>query len=260
MTKEYDLLCLIPAKLEEKAVTETVETIAGLLKKAGAEIKKDELLGRKKMSYPIKGIRHGIYMCYQFDLDPTKLDELGKELKLVKELCRYQIVAVDHRLEKTAERLEKVRKQLEEEKAKRMAAREEKEKKTSKRSTTPRPEFKTKDIEDKKPVVESKPTAISKETSKVEESTKTEVKETKVNKIEEVKEEQEAVKQEQVKEKETISTETTVDEKKKEEPAVKPKPVKVEAKKSKIGTKTAEIDTDALDKKLDEILDDDFEV
>ena len=87
----YELLYIIPAPFTEKDVDGIVKKVNQLIKKFKGEIVKEQNLGNKKLAYPIKQIYKGFYILIKFTMDPSKIKELDKELKLLQEVLRHMI-------------------------------------------------------------------------------------------------------------------------------------------------------------------------
>jgi small subunit ribosomal protein S6 len=81
-----------------------IEKVNALLKKFGADITKEDILGKKRLCYPIKATHQGIYVATEFDMNPANLAKLNSNLKLTPEILRH--IVVDKR-KKTAEELQK---------------------------------------------------------------------------------------------------------------------------------------------------------
>ena len=87
----YELLYIIPAPFTEKDVDGIVKKVNQLIKEIKGEIVKEQNLGNKKLAYPIKQIYKGFYILIKFTMDPSKIKELDKELKLLQEVLRHMI-------------------------------------------------------------------------------------------------------------------------------------------------------------------------
>ncbi|MBU4360909.1 30S ribosomal protein S6 [Patescibacteria group bacterium] len=98
--KKYNLFILLP-NFSDEEVESAKSDIGELIKKAGAQIDSTEDMGKRKLSYAIKKIRHGFYLNYVINIDIEKLTNLEKELKLNSEILRYELSLYTdkHRLE-----------------------------------------------------------------------------------------------------------------------------------------------------------------
>jgi len=88
----YELAFIIPGNLPEDEHPKVLEKVTTLLKQAEAQIIATEDLGKKKLAYPIKHLRHGFYKTMTFYLDAGKLKEIENELKLESNILRFLII------------------------------------------------------------------------------------------------------------------------------------------------------------------------
>ncbi len=88
----YELLYIIPLKMESDVIDPTMEKVNSLLKQFGATITLQDNLGKRKLAYPIKQIRYGYYVLTEFDLTGEPLKKLERELTLAVDVLRYQII------------------------------------------------------------------------------------------------------------------------------------------------------------------------
>ena len=88
----YELTYIIPGNLSEDEHPKVQEKVNSLLKQVEAQITSTEDLGKKKLAYPIKHLRHGFYKTLTFYLEPTKLKEIENELKLEANILRFLVI------------------------------------------------------------------------------------------------------------------------------------------------------------------------
>ncbi|MDP2586629.1 MAG: 30S ribosomal protein S6 [Candidatus Komeilibacteria bacterium] len=105
----YDLTLIIPATAAENEHPEIVGEIKALLEKTGATNLQTQDLGRKKLAYAIKNLRHGFYFSFEFNLGTEKLQALDLALKLHKNVLRHLIIKKKIKSAKDMAREEKIR-------------------------------------------------------------------------------------------------------------------------------------------------------
>jgi len=98
----YELTYIISGNLPEDQHPPVLEKVSSLLNQAQAQIVLNEDLGKKKLAYPIKNLRHGFYKTMTFYLEPAKLKAIENELKLENKILRFLIIKS---YEKTAEEI-----------------------------------------------------------------------------------------------------------------------------------------------------------
>jgi len=85
----YELTSIIDPNIADDQHPNIIEKIKKMITKNEGEISAEENLGRKKLNYAIKNALKGVFICIEFDLDPAKLKNIEKELKLDKNILRY---------------------------------------------------------------------------------------------------------------------------------------------------------------------------
>lgn len=109
MKHYYELVGLIPGTFAENEIQPMVEEITNVLTKAGAEFKRNETIGRRKMAYAIENMRHAYYILLGFELEGEALQKIESDLKLNKHLIRFLITKHQP---KTAEQIKKEQERL----------------------------------------------------------------------------------------------------------------------------------------------------
>ncbi len=87
--RNYELVLLLDSAVSEpKKWQEKIKKWLG----SGAEIKKAENWGRKKLAYPIKKKEEAIYLFYLLAADPLALKTLEAKLRLEDKILRYLLI------------------------------------------------------------------------------------------------------------------------------------------------------------------------
>lgn len=209
--------------MEDAEIRPLADEILETIKAKGANIIKEEDLGKKKLAYPIKKFRHGLFFDVLLEIDSSKLPELEKAIKANDNIIRYLIVKMD---EKSLEDIE------------------------NQKERAARPEI-------NKPDAESKAQTTAKEESQKEKEhilpAKTPSKMQKDEIKDEEKLEKPSKKLDETEAKQEKATEET-EEIKEKEPLDKSKEKAIQEKPKK-----KKISIEELDKKLEEILDEDLD-
>ena len=90
--KHYELTFIVSGNLAETEQPAVLTKIKTLLEAQGAKISRQEDMGRRKLAYPIKHLKHGFYYSWCFNLVPQKLVALNKELSMETQLLRFLII------------------------------------------------------------------------------------------------------------------------------------------------------------------------
>jgi len=101
-TPHYELLYIISNQFSEDEVKPIVEKVNSLIVNNQGKITLAEDLGKKRLSYPIKGFRYGYYILAEFDMAGESLINLDRALRMMNEVLRHQIIT---KTVKTAEQI-----------------------------------------------------------------------------------------------------------------------------------------------------------
>ena len=117
--KKYDALYIFVGIAKDDALEACLDKALAEVTRRGGNILEKVSLGRRSFSRPMKKRDSGVYVKVRFEMDPQEVEDLVKRYRLVEEVFRVQILAVDERRESqiAQERAERA-----EEQAKREAA------------------------------------------------------------------------------------------------------------------------------------------
>ena len=139
----YELLYIVPNKYSEDELKPIVEKINKLLKDNGATITYEEVWGKKKMTYQIKGFSYGYYQLVEFDVEEKNVAKINHELRIDRDILRYMLVNKKAISEEEREALkEKARKKI-------IKKVEEKKKEEKKPKEAPKKKVDMKDLDEK---------------------------------------------------------------------------------------------------------------
>ncbi|MFZ5391181.1 MAG: 30S ribosomal protein S6, partial [Patescibacteria group bacterium] len=82
----------LPVNAGNEEDTALEDKVRAMLKDEGAVITTETNLGKKKLAYPVKGLRHGSYILVEFDLPAEKLDRINSWFRMSTEILRSQII------------------------------------------------------------------------------------------------------------------------------------------------------------------------
>lgn len=102
-TTYYELLTLLPGNLSDEETVQAGENLRKHLDKHQATVMKHLLWERRRLAYPVKKMKQGVYFVTEFDMEPSKLAALESDLRLDKSVLRHQIIKA---FRKSAKQLE----------------------------------------------------------------------------------------------------------------------------------------------------------
>ena len=97
--KKCDALYIFVGIAKDDALEANLEKALAEVTRLGGNVLEKVQLGKRMFSRPMKKRENGVYVKVRLELDPAKVDELVKRYKLVEEVFRVQILAVDDRRE-----------------------------------------------------------------------------------------------------------------------------------------------------------------
>ena len=97
--KKYDALYIFVGIAKDDVLEANLEKALTEVTRLGGNVLEKVQLGKRMFSRPMKKRENGVYVKVRLELDPAKVDELVKRYKLVEEVFRVQLLAVDARRE-----------------------------------------------------------------------------------------------------------------------------------------------------------------
>ncbi|MFH1232278.1 MAG: 30S ribosomal protein S6 [Patescibacteria group bacterium] len=103
----YEILYIIANKYSEDEAKLIETKVNKVLVDRGGKITFNQVWGKKRLIYPIKGFTYGYYFLAEFDLAGSLLAQVDKDLRMMNDVLRHQVVV---KKIKTAERIAKDKK------------------------------------------------------------------------------------------------------------------------------------------------------
>lgn len=97
--RTYDALYIFVGISKEDALNASLEKALAEVERVGGKIVSTDSLGKRSFSRPMSKKESGVYVKVRMELDPSKIRELTDRYRLVEEVFRVQILAVDGRRE-----------------------------------------------------------------------------------------------------------------------------------------------------------------
>lgn len=92
--QQFELLYIIPAKLEEANKQQVMERVSKLVTDNQGKIQDHNIWLTRKLSYPINHIRQGIFLMAHFNLPAQQINLLRKELTIDEDILRHLLLKV----------------------------------------------------------------------------------------------------------------------------------------------------------------------
>jgi len=97
--KKYEALYIFVGVAKEDTLEQYLEKALAEVTRLEGVVLSSESLGKRTFSRQLSKRDSGVYVKVRFELDPSKVEELRKRYRLVEEVFRVQILAIDDRRE-----------------------------------------------------------------------------------------------------------------------------------------------------------------
>ncbi|MGQ9500870.1 MAG: 30S ribosomal protein S6 [Anaerolineae bacterium] len=93
--RNYELGLVLQPTLDETEVTRLIEKIGQHLGTDGGNVTSVDIWGKRPLAYPIRKQREGIYVFLQAQIDPRKVEQLERNLKLDENILRHLLIHIE---------------------------------------------------------------------------------------------------------------------------------------------------------------------
>jgi small subunit ribosomal protein S6 len=93
----YETIFILRPTLNDQEISEAIDNYKDLLVRHGADMFRQEDLGKKKLAYLIKKFQNGHYALYQYKAEATAVAELERSFKISEDVLRYLTVKLDEK-------------------------------------------------------------------------------------------------------------------------------------------------------------------
>ena len=93
--KDYEIMFILSTQLTDEEKKANIELVETTLTKAGAVELKTEVLGEKKLAYPIKKEVSGYYYVMTVEVTNETLQEFDRKVSINENVLRHLIIKVE---------------------------------------------------------------------------------------------------------------------------------------------------------------------
>jgi small subunit ribosomal protein S6 len=90
--KKYENMIILSPTINEDISKEENEKLLSFIKKKGGEVIETDELGKRTLAYEIQDFNEGYYFVNYFNLDPQKVSEYERTLRINENVIRYNIL------------------------------------------------------------------------------------------------------------------------------------------------------------------------
>ena len=91
----YELMVIYSPNLTEDEQRQQLTQVEELLKHENASLTWVDHWGKRKLAYPVKKQRQGFYDWFYFELDPSRISEIDRKLKMSEVILRFMIIKME---------------------------------------------------------------------------------------------------------------------------------------------------------------------
>lgn len=92
---KYELMYILSSAVSDADVPPVASEVDKFITDQGGKIISQEMLGKKKLAYPIKKTRNGFYVLETFELEGRKLQGLDNKLRSMEPIIRNLVVNLE---------------------------------------------------------------------------------------------------------------------------------------------------------------------
>ncbi|HYE22649.1 MAG TPA: 30S ribosomal protein S6 [Verrucomicrobiae bacterium] len=92
---KYELMYILSSAVSDNDVPSISTEVDKFIADSGGKLLTQEMLGKKKLAYPIKKTRNGFYVLETFNFESRKVKDLDDKLRSIDSIIRYIVVNVE---------------------------------------------------------------------------------------------------------------------------------------------------------------------
>ncbi len=93
--RNYQMVFIIHPEFDEDQAAGVIDDVKDLISRNDGKVTKVEPWGLRKLAYPIQKQHEGRYVLMELDLEPQKIKEIERVLKLMEPVIRQLIVRLE---------------------------------------------------------------------------------------------------------------------------------------------------------------------
>ena len=98
----YELMYIVASTISDDQIPTVTDGVLKYISDFDGKVIKEELMGKKKLAYPIKKTRNGFYAGITFEMPPQKVSELETKVRTTPGIIRHLIINIDEAMERMA--------------------------------------------------------------------------------------------------------------------------------------------------------------
>lgn len=95
MNRNYELTVVIPSDVSEDDLSGVLDQVKGWVTEQGGAVSAVDNWGRRRLAYPIADYTEANYALLNINIDPLKINEVDRNLKLSQQIIRHLFVRLN---------------------------------------------------------------------------------------------------------------------------------------------------------------------
>jgi len=92
---DYEMVVIATPELDDEALAAFNDRITGWITAAGGTMSNTNVWGRRRLAYPIRKRTDGIYVQFEYQLNPNASRELDRNLRIDEQVVRHMVIRRD---------------------------------------------------------------------------------------------------------------------------------------------------------------------
>lgn len=93
--RSYEVMFIAHPDLDDASLNSLVDKAKGWVTAAGGQVTQVDLLGRRRLAYPIRKQSEGQYILMQTQMGAPGTRELERNMRLTEQVMRFQVIRAE---------------------------------------------------------------------------------------------------------------------------------------------------------------------
>ncbi|TSC65736.1 MAG: small subunit ribosomal protein S6 [Candidatus Doudnabacteria bacterium Gr01-1014_77] len=95
---KYELMYIVASTVSDDQIPTVTDGVLSFIGNYEGKVIREDLMGKKKLAYPIKKTKNGFYAGITFEMPGTKINEFDAKLRTTPDIVRHIVVNIDEDL------------------------------------------------------------------------------------------------------------------------------------------------------------------
>lgn len=92
---KYELMYIVASTVSDDQIPTVTDGVLSFIANYEGKVIREDLMGKKKLAYPIKKTKNGFYAGVTFEMPGAKINEFDAKLRTTPDLVRHLIINID---------------------------------------------------------------------------------------------------------------------------------------------------------------------